>query len=160
MPKVKTFYQCQSCGYTSPKWLGKCPDCGEWNTLVEERKETTPSRLSLPAQFRKSEPQLLSSIKAGYEQRTSTGIRELDRVLGGGVITGSVVLVGGDPGIGKSTMLLQALSGLSKYGQVLYVSGEESPEQIKIRAERLSISSDDIILFSETSLISILDTAL
>jgi len=160
MPKVKTFYQCQSCGYTSPKWLGKCPDCGEWNTLVEERKETVPSRLSLPAQFRKSEPQLLSSIKAGYEQRTSTGIRELDRVLGGGVVTGSVVLVGGDPGIGKSTMLLQAIAGLSKYGQVLYVSGEESPEQIKIRAERLSIISDDIILFSETSLRSILDTAL
>ena len=160
MPKVKTFYQCQSCGYASPKWLGKCPDCGEWNTLVEERKETVPSRLSLPAQFRKAEPQLLSSIKSGYEQRTSTGIRELDRVLGGGVVTGSVVLVGGDPGIGKSTMLLQALSGLSKYGQVLYVSGEESPEQIKIRAERLSIISDDIILFSETSLRSILDTAL
>jgi DNA repair protein RadA/Sms len=159
MPKVKTFYQCQSCGYASPKWLGKCPDCGEWNTLVEERKETGPSRLSLPAQFRKSEPQLLSSIKAGYEQRTSTGIRELDRVLGGGVVTGSVVLVGGDPGIGKSTMLLQAIAGLSKYGQVLYVSGEESPEQIKIRAERLSIISDDIILFSETSLGSILDTA-
>jgi DNA repair protein RadA/Sms len=159
MPKVKTFYQCQSCGYASPKWLGKCPDCGEWNTLVEERKETVPPRLSLPAQFRKSEPQLLSSIKAGYEQRTSTGIRELDRVLGGGVVTGSVVLVGGDPGIGKSTMLLQAIAGLSKYGQVLYVSGEESPEQIKIRAERLSIISDDIILFSETSLGSILDTA-
>jgi DNA repair protein RadA/Sms len=160
MPKVKTFYQCQSCGYTSPKWLGKCPDCGEWNTLVEERKETVPPRLSLPVQFRKSEPQLLSSIKAGYEQRTSTGIRELDRVLGGGVVTGSVVLVGGDPGIGKSTMLLQALAGLSRYGQVLYVSGEESPEQIKIRAERLSISSDDIILFSETSLRSVLDAAM
>jgi DNA repair protein RadA/Sms len=159
MSKVKTSYQCQSCGYASPKWIGKCPDCGEWNTLVEERKGTVPSRLSLPAQFRKCEPQLLSSIKAGYEQRTSTGIRELDRVLGGGVVTGSVVLVGGDPGIGKSTMLLQAIAGLSRYGQVLYVSGEESPEQIKIRAERLSISSDDIILFSETSLGSILDTA-
>jgi DNA repair protein RadA/Sms len=160
MSKVKTFYQCQSCGYASPKWLGKCPDCGEWNTLVEERKETVPSRLSLPAQFRKAEPQSLRSIKAGYEQRTSTGIRELDRVLGGGVVAGSVVLVGGDPGIGKSTMLLQAIAGLSKYGQVLYVSGEESPEQIKIRAERLSVTSDDIILFSETSLRSILDTAL
>ncbi len=160
MSKVKTFYQCQSCGYASPKWLGKCPDCGEWNTLVEERKETVPSRLSLPAQFRKPEPQLLSSIKAGYEQRTSTGIKELDRVLGGGVVTGSVILVGGDPGIGKSTMLLQAIAGLSRYGQVLYVSGEESPEQIKIRAERLSVNSDDIILLSETSLRSILDAAM
>jgi DNA repair protein RadA/Sms len=158
MPKVKTFYQCQTCGYTSPKWLGKCPDCGTWNSLVEERKET--SRVSLTTHFRKSEPQLLSSIKAGDEQRTSTGIKELDRVLGGGVVTGSVVLVGGDPGIGKSTLLLQALSGLSRYGQVLYVSGEESPQQIKIRAERLSINSDDIVLLSETSLRGILDTAL
>lgn len=158
MPKVKTFYQCQTCGYTSPKWLGKCPDCGTWNSLVEERKET--SRVSLTTHFRKSEPQLLSSIKAGDEQRTSTGIKELDRVLGGGVVAGSVVLVGGDPGIGKSTLLLQALSGLSRYGQVLYVSGEESPEQIKIRAERLSINSDDIVLLSETSLRGILDTAL
>jgi len=159
MPKVKTFYQCQSCGYTSPKWLGKCPDCGEWNTLVEERKETVSPRVSIPAHFRKAEPQLLSSIKAGNEQRTSTGIRELDRVLGDGVVTGSVILVGGDPGIGKSTLLLQALAGLSRYGQVLYVSGEESPEQIKIRAERLSIDSDEIILLSEISLRSILDTA-
>jgi DNA repair protein RadA/Sms len=159
MSKIKTFYQCQTCGYTSPKWLGKCPDCGTWNSLVEERKETSPSRSSL-GHFRKSEPQFLSSIKAGYEQRTSTGIRELDRVLGGGVVTGSVVLVGGDPGIGKSTLLLQALSGLSRYGQVLYVSGEESPEQIKIRAERLSINSNDIILLSETLLIGIVDTAL
>jgi len=159
MSKIKTFYQCQTCGYTSPKWLGKCPDCGTWNSLVEERKETSPSRSSL-GHFRKSEPQFLSSIKAGYEQRTSTGIKELDRVLGGGVVTGSVVLVGGDPGIGKSTLLLQALSGLSRYGQVLYVSGEESPEQIKIRAERLSINSNDIILLSETSLRGIVDTAL
>ncbi|MFH0933063.1 MAG: DNA repair protein RadA [Nitrospirota bacterium] len=160
MPKVKTFYQCQTCGYTSPKWLGKCPDCGTWNSLVEERQETISHRTSLPAHFRKAEPQFLSSIKAGFEQRTSTGIRELDRVLGGGVITGSVILVGGDPGIGKSTLLLQALPGLSRYGQVLYVSGEESPEQIKIRAERLSINSDDIILLSETSLRGIVDTAL
>lgn len=160
MPKVKTFYQCQSCGYTTPKWLGKCPDCGEWNTLVEERKETVPSRLDLPAHLRKSEPLLLSSIKAGYGERTSTKIKELDRVLGGGVVTGSVVLVGGDPGIGKSTLLLQALSGLSRSGRVLYVSGEESPEQIKIRAERLSINTEEIVLLSETSLRGIIDTAL
>lgn len=160
MPKVRTFYQCQLCGYTSPKWLGKCPDCGEWNTLVEERKETVPSRLDLPVHLKKSEPLLLSSIKAGYGERTSTGIKELDRVLGGGVVTGSVVLVGGDPGIGKSTLLLQALSGISRNGQVLYVSGEESPEQIKIRAERLSINTEEIVLLSETSLRGIIDTAL
>src|SRR3990170_3467887 len=159
MPKVKTFYQCQSCGYTTPKWLGKCPDCGEWNTLVEERKETVPSRLDLPAHLRKSEPLLLSSIKAGYGERTSTKIKELDRVLGGGVVPGSVILVGGDPGIGKSTLLLQALSGLARTdGNVLYVSGEESPEQIKIRAERLAVQSDEIILLSETSLETIVGT--
>ncbi|MBM4128946.1 MAG: DNA repair protein RadA, partial [Nitrospira sp.] len=160
MPKAKTFYQCQSCGYTSPKWLGKCPDCGTWNSLVEERKEPVSRRASLVTPARKIEPLPLSSITGAYAQRTSTGIKELDRVLGGGVVKGSVVLVGGDPGIGKSTLLLQALSGLSKqHGKVLYVSGEESPEQIKLRAERLSIDSDEIILLSETSLESIIETA-
>lgn len=160
MPKIKTFFQCQTCGYTSPKWLGRCPDCGTWNSLVEERKEAVSSRSSFLAPLRKIEPLPLSSITGGYAQRTSTGIRELDRVLGGGVVKGSVVLVGGDPGIGKSTLLLQALLGLSKkYGKVLYVSGEESPEQIKLRAERLSIDSDEIILLSETSLEGIIDTA-
>ncbi|MGQ9569958.1 MAG: DNA repair protein RadA [Thermodesulfovibrionales bacterium] len=160
MPKIKTFYQCQSCGYTTPKWLGKCPDCGEWNTLVEERKEPVPTRLVLPVHLRKSVPLHLSSVQPNYTERTSTGIKELDRVLGGGVVTGSVVLVGGDPGIGKSTLLLQALSGLSRYGQGLYASGEESPEQIKIRAERLLINTDEIVLFSETSLRAIIETAL
>jgi DNA repair protein RadA/Sms len=153
MPKVKTFFQCQTCGYTSPKWLGKCPDCGAWNSLVEEKKETVTSRSSLLTHLGKSAPQALSSVTGQYGQRTSTGMKELDRVLGGGVVAGSVVLVGGDPGIGKSTLLLQALSGLTrKYGKVLYVSGEESPEQIKIRADRLSINSEEIILLSETSL--------
>ncbi|MEW6214880.1 MAG: DNA repair protein RadA [Nitrospirota bacterium] len=160
MPKIKTFYQCQTCGYTSPKWLGRCPDCGTWNSLVEERKEAVTHRSSLLTHFGKSEPKPLSSITGGFELRTSTGMKELDRVLGGGVVKGSVILVGGDPGIGKSTLLLQTLSGLSrKYGRVLYVSGEESPEQIKLRAERLSISSDEIILLSETSLEGIVDTA-
>jgi len=159
MSKVKTFYQCQACGYTSPKWLGRCPDCGTWNSFVEERKEIAASRSSLPTRLRKTEPLPLNSITGGYAQRTSTGIRELDRVLGGGVVTGSVTLVGGDPGIGKSTLLLQAISGLSKkYGGVLYVSGEESPEQIKLRAERLSIHSNEIILLSETSLENIIVT--
>jgi len=161
MAKIKTFYQCQACGYTNPKWLGKCPDCGAWDTLIEERKEPVSRHSSLSIHIGKTEPQPLSSIKSGYEQRTSTGMKELDRVLGGGVIAGSVILVGGDPGIGKSTLLLQAFSGLSKkYGKVLYISGEESPEQIKIRAERLSIDSNEIILLSETSLEVIIDTAL
>ncbi|MEW6162721.1 MAG: DNA repair protein RadA [Nitrospirota bacterium] len=159
MPKIKTFYQCQACGYTSPKWLGRCPDCGTWNSLVEERKEAVTRQSSFLTHLGKSEPQPLSSITGGYGQRTSTGMKELDRVLGSGVVTGSVILVGGDPGIGKSTLLLQALSGLSRYGRVLYVSGEESPEQIKIRAERLSINSNEIILLSETSLEGIINTA-
>jgi DNA repair protein RadA/Sms len=160
MPKIKTFYQCQSCGYTSPKWLGKCPDCGSWNSLVEEKKETVTRRSSLVTHLGKSEPMSLNAITGEYMQRTSTGMKELDRVLGGGVVSGSVILIGGDPGIGKSTLLLQALSGLSKkYGMVLYLSSEESPDQIKIRAERLSINSADIILLSETSLESIVNTA-
>jgi DNA repair protein RadA/Sms len=143
----------------SPKWLGKCPDCGAWNSFTEEKKESV-RHSSIATHFKKSEPQPLSSVTGGTGQRTSTGIGELDRVLGGGVVPGSVVLVGGDPGIGKSTLLLQALSGISgKGGKVLYVSGEESPEQVKIRAERLAINSEDIILLPETSLESIVQTA-
>jgi DNA repair protein RadA/Sms len=160
MQKIKTFFQCQACGFTSPKWLGKCPDCGGWNSFAEEKTEKHGRHASLVKNLGKSEPQPLSSIKSSAEQRTSTGIRELDRVLGGGVVPGSVILVGGDPGIGKSTLLLQALSGLARTdGNVLYVSGEESPEQIKIRAERLAVHSDNIILLSETSLETIVGTA-
>ena len=160
MQKIKTFFQCQACGFTSPKWLGKCPDCGGWNSFAEEKRERPGRHASLAKNLGKSEPQPLSSVKSGTEQRTSTGIRELDRVLGGGVVPGSVILVGGDPGIGKSTLLLQALSGLARTdGNVLYVSGEESPEQIKIRAERLAVQSDEIILLSETSLETIVSTA-
>ena len=156
MAKIKTFFQCQACGYVSAKWLGKCPDCGEWNTLAEEKKETRQGRKSSG----RSEPQPLNTIVSGKEKRTTTGIKEFDRVLGGGVVAGSVILVGGDPGIGKSTVLIQALSGLSKkYESVLYVSGEESPEQIKLRAERLSVDSGKILLLAETSLENIIDTA-
>jgi DNA repair protein RadA/Sms len=156
MAKTKTFFQCQACGYVSPKWLGKCPDCGEWNTLAEEKKEARQGRKSSG----RSEAQPLNTIVSGKEKRTTTGIKEFDRVLGGGVVAGSVILVGGDPGIGKSTVLIQALSGLSKkYESVLYVSGEESPEQIKLRAERLSVDSGKIMLLAETSLENIIDTA-
>ncbi len=160
MPKVKTFYQCQSCGCSSPKWLGKCPECGSWNSFVEE-KTAPPSRHPSSAHsFGKTEPIALGSVTGAAEQRISTRIREFDRVLGGGVVSGSVVLVGGDPGIGKSTLLLQAISGLSAgSGKMLYVSGEESPEQIKMRADRLSINSENIILLPETSLEGILDAA-
>ncbi len=160
MQKIKTFFQCQSCGYISAKWLGKCPDCGSWNSFAEEKKEAVSRHSSIVSHLGKSEPQPLSAIKGGFEQRTSTGIGELDRVLGGGVVAGSVILVGGDPGIGKSTLLLQALSGMAtKGGNVFYVSGEESPEQVKIRAERLSINSGEIILLAETSLEAIIRSA-
>jgi DNA repair protein RadA/Sms len=158
--KTKTFFQCQGCGYASPKWLGKCPDCNAWNSFAEEKKETLTRHASIASHFGKSDPQPLSSVRPAFAQRTSSGISELDRVLGGGIVAGSVILVGGDPGIGKSTLLLQAVSGIAKNtGKALYVSGEESPEQIKIRAERLSIHSEEIILLPETSLETIIQTA-
>lgn len=160
MSKNKTFFQCQSCGYASPKWLGKCPDCGSWNSFVEE-KPAPPSRLGPSLQgLGKTEPVVLRSVEGISEKRNPTGIKEFDRVLGGGVVPGSVILVGGDPGIGKSTLLLQAFSGLAKKsGKLLYVSGEESPQQIKMRADRLSVDSESIILLPETSLEGILDAA-
>ena len=146
MPRTKILYQCQNCGYSSPKWLGKCPDCNEWNSFTEEE------RVSKLKTHKTAEPVPLSDITHNEGDRYSTDIHELDRTLGGGVVMGSVVLVGGDPGIGKSTIILQSLKGLSRLGNVLYVSGEESPEQVKLRAERLNIRSDKIILLPETSL--------
>jgi DNA repair protein RadA/Sms len=157
MSKTKTFYQCQSCGYASPKWLGKCPDCGSWNSFVEEKEVSSGRKGSSLQPSAKTEPMSLQAIENISEKRTSTGIQEFDRVLGGGVVAGSVILVGGDPGIGKSTLLLQAFSGLSRStGKLLYVSGEESPQQIKMRAERLSVNAENIILLPETSLEGIL----
>lgn len=153
MPRSKILYQCQSCGHSSPKWLGKCPDCGAWNSFTEEQRVAKLTRQTT------AEPVVLSEISASTGVRYSTGIKELDRTLGGGVVMGSVVLIGGDPGIGKSTIILQSLKGLTKLGKVLYVSGEESPEQIKIRADRLNINSDDIILLPETSLEGIISVA-
>jgi DNA repair protein RadA/Sms len=160
MSKTKTFFQCQACGYSSPKWLGKCPDCGGWNSFAEEKKADASRHPSL-AQFRaQSKPQSLDQVVHQTGTRLSTGIREFDRVLGGGIVSGSVILIGGDPGIGKSTILLQSLAGIAgTYGKVLYVSGEESPDQIKIRAERLGIRSGDILLLSENSIEAIMETA-
>ena len=159
MAKTKTFYQCQSCGYASAKWLGKCPDCGTWNSFVEE-KAATGVRSSSLQHASKTVPVSLQAIEGISEKRTSTGIGEFDRVLGGGVVAGSVILVGGDPGIGKSTLLLQAFAGLSEStGKLLYVSGEESPQQIKMRADRLSVNAENIILLPETSLEGILVAA-
>lgn len=152
-PKTRILYQCQGCGYTSPKWLGKCPDCSAWNSFIEEVRTGKLKRRDPAA------PVDLSEISHQKGTRFSTGIREFDRTLGGGVVLGSVVLIGGDPGIGKSTLLLQALNGLSQLGRVLYVSGEESPEQIKIRADRLGVRAQNISLLPETALESIISTA-
>lgn len=150
MSKIKTVYQCQACGYTSPKWIGKCPDCGAWNSFAEERQDPKALKSShLLASSAEAQP--LSTISGAREKRIPVGIAELDRVLGGGLVNGAIILIGGDPGIGKSTLILQALAKFTeKASTVLYVSGEESPEQIKLRAERLSINSDNIILLPET----------
>lgn len=155
--KGKRVFQCQSCGYTSPKWLGKCPDCGEWNSFIEEVVESE----SLKRKFADiSKPVAINSIEITVSDRLSTGIGELDRVLGGGIVRGSLILIGGDPGIGKSTLILQATANLAKnYGKVLYVSGEESLNQIKLRAERLGITSSNILLLSETLVERILECA-
>jgi DNA repair protein RadA/Sms len=150
--KAKTAYVCQACGAQSPRWMGKCSDCGQWNTLVEERLEK-PRGIGSAKHGRGSEPLLLTDIKAGDEDRFVTGIGELDRVLGGGIVAGSVVLIGGDPGIGKSTLVLQMLRQVSELrGRALYVSGEESPAQIKMRAQRLGVKADNLYILAETSL--------
>ena len=159
MSKTKTIFQCQTCGYSSPKWLGKCPDCGAWNSFSEEREAPKSLRSNL-SPGNSSKPQPLSAITGGREKRNSIGINEFDRVLGGGLVSGAITLIGGDPGIGKSTLVLQAVARRAeKSGAVLYVSGEESPEQIKLRAERLSINSDNIILLSETVVENVISLA-
>ncbi|NWF94487.1 MAG: DNA repair protein RadA [Syntrophaceae bacterium] len=154
MAKAKTHFVCQSCGYQAPKWLGRCPGCQEWNTFVEERviEERAPER-DLFGFEAEAVPLPISEIVGAERGRLQIGIGEFDRVLGGGIVFGSVILVGGDPGIGKSTLLLQAMNQLASKGQkVLYVSGEESLQQTRMRAERLGISSPQLFVVSETSL--------
>jgi len=136
MAKNKTVFVCNECGYESSKWLGKCPACGNWNTFFEQ-KIVESKNSSLKAATATAIPQKLDSYKATETIRTSTGSGELDRVLGGGLVKGSLVLLGGEPGIGKSTLILQICNNIKGDGQVLYVSGEESAEQIKLRADRL-----------------------
>ncbi len=148
MGTSKAIYVCQSCGYTSVKWLGKCPSCNNWNTLIEETQPESQDRYVWG-----NKPVILSEIKEGEEKRFSTGMPEFDRVLGGGVVEGDVILIGGEPGIGKSTLLLQAAALASQKGKkVLYISGEESVSQIKLRAERLKISSSSLSVLCEVSL--------
>ncbi|PIH00474.1 DNA repair protein RadA [Clostridium combesii] len=150
MAKNKIVYICQQCGYESIKWLGKCPGCNSWNSMVEEEKQSTNK--TIKNINIKSEPKIISTIKSSEYERLDTGINELNRVLGGGIVKGSLTLISGSPGIGKSTILLQAANNIAtKYGKILYVSGEESEEQIKMRADRLKVISKDIYILSETN---------
>ena len=149
MPKTqKIIYACQSCGYQTPKWLGRCPDCGQWNSLVEEISSVGTKK---PAAYDMGEPQTIDAISLDPQLRLTSGIAEFDRTLGGGLVPGSLVLIGGDPGIGKSTLVLQVVARLSRKGlKALYLSGEESPQQLKLRAERLSIRSQDLYVLTGT----------
>ncbi|AOX99805.1 DNA repair protein RadA [Jeongeupia sp. USM3] len=158
MAKEKSVFSCSACGALSPKWQGQCPGCGEWNTLTETVAETKPgssgnrfAALAADGQVRR-----LADVDAEALPRTPTGIAELDRVLGGGLVPGGVVLIGGDPGIGKSTLLLQALTRLADSARVLYVSGEESAQQIALRAKRLDLADAPLSLFAEIGLERIL----
>ena len=151
MAKTKNVYVCQECGYESPRWLGKCPGCNEWSTFVEEivaKKASIQSKTNI-----KLNPVILEDIGIDKEERILTGAGELDRVLGGGIVKGSLVLVGGDPGIGKSTLLLQMCEYIGEKGsKILYASGEESIRQIKMRADRLGVATKNLLLISETNI--------
>ncbi|PIU33192.1 DNA repair protein RadA, partial [Candidatus Shapirobacteria bacterium CG07_land_8_20_14_0_80_39_12] len=160
MPKALTKFICQQCGMESPKWLGKCPECGEWNSFIETVIPTTKKGFSIGTSFAAS-PQKLSQIKPADLRRIKTNISEFDRVLGGGppageagLVPGSVVLVAGEPGIGKSTLMLELGDEIGG----LYISGEESLHQIKLRAERLKIKGEKILFLSETDVDIILET--
>ena len=152
--KVKTVFSCQNCGYQSPKWIGRCPDCNSWNSFVEEDYAAPQAKVKERVALYKDEPVLLKDVKVRDDSRLKTGILELDRVLGGGIVLGSVVLVGGDPGIGKSTISLQVSNQLTRQGvTVLYVSGEESVAQTKLRAKRLgSPDSGNLYIVNQTDL--------
>jgi DNA repair protein RadA/Sms len=156
MAKKKTKFVCQSCGYESVKWVGKCPACNEWNTMVEFIEQPPSSRrltFNTSSSTEGSRPISIMEVEIGSETRIETTFQEFNRVLGGGIVLGSLVLIGGDPGIGKSTMLLQVSSQLAKKDhKVLYVSGEESQKQIKLRAERLGIATKNLFVLSETDL--------
>lgn len=157
MAKTKTKYKCHSCGYISASYLGRCPNCGAWNQFEKETETVSahstkgsPSRLIKKTGV--NDPVKLEEVKAEKEERVQTSMGELNRVLGGGIVPGSLVLIGGDPGIGKSTLMLQIMSELSMNHRVLYVSGEESANQIKLRADRLGLSANDMLLYPETDM--------
>ena len=154
---MKTSFVCQSCSYTSAKWLGKCPECGEWNSLVEEKAPTRKASGRNGFQLRDVTAVAFTEIESQDDVRVPSGVTEFDRVLGGGIVPGTLVLIGGDPGIGKSTLLLQVADKLSGAGTVvLYVSGEESERQIKLRGERLAVQAKNVYLLPETNLENII----
>ena len=158
--KSKSLYVCSECGFESAKWYGKCPGCGQWNTMNEEVRQIEPAAKAAvrSEQYRERvRPLLLRDIALQDEQRYHTGLSELDRVLGGGIVKGSIVLLGGDPGIGKSTILLQICQYLGQQLRILYVSGEESQRQLKLRAARLHVDSDNLYVMAETDIESIIE---
>lgn len=153
MNKAKTVFVCSECGYESPKWLGKCPGCNSWNSFYEEKVVESKNGIKGSKETKvKSSPQILNDVIGKHESRVNTGIAELNRVLGGGLVNGSLVLLGGEPGIGKSTLILELCDKITGNGKVLYVSGEESAEQIKIRADRLNIKNNNIFFLGETDI--------
>lgn len=155
MAKIKSVYICSECGYESPKWYGKCPGCNEWNTMNEEIKDTSKSAVKANSKVFSSshtKPIMISSVTSEDEERFDTGLKELNRVLGGGIVKGSLVLLGGDPGIGKSTILMQICQHLGDTLKILYVSGEESKRQLKLRADRINVNGSNLFVMTETNI--------
>ena len=157
---AKSLYACGECGATAPKWQGQCPGCGAWNTLVETVPEPTASASRFAALAGVSRLQSLAEVEAREEDRLPTGVAEFDRALGGGLVAGGVVLIGGDPGIGKSTLLLQALTALAEQQPVLYVSGEESAQQVALRAKRLALDTQRLKLLAEDNRLCVIPAAI
>lgn len=160
MAKIKSVYICSECGYESPKWYGKCPSCGEWNTMNEEIKDTSKTSVGVSRSHSAAyaPPVHIREIDTDDEVRYKTGSKELDRVMGGGIVKGSLVLLGGDPGIGKSTILLQICEYLGNSLKILYVSGEESKRQLKLRADRLGVNSDNLYILTQTDVELVCET--
>ena len=157
MAKIKTIYYCSECGNESLKWVGKCPTCGQFNTMVEEIKEQKKKHNNLYQENKKNSPLKICDLNLDEKVRIKTTMNEFNRVLGGGIVIGSLILIGGDPGIGKSTLLLQMCGSIARDQKLLYASGEESLQQIKTRAERLHINSQNIYIYSENNLVSIIN---
>ncbi|ADU97395.1 DNA repair protein RadA [Thermovibrio ammonificans HB-1] len=152
MAKKRTVFVCQECGYRTPKWAGRCPECGSWGSFVEEVESPKPKRQRRWVESEISEPVPIGEVTGKPQERLRTGIEELDRVLGGGIVKGSVSLFSGEPGVGKSTLLLQVAGLLAEKGRVLYVTAEESPEQVALRARRLGVESKNLYLLAENNL--------